>query len=362
MIPRKSEGALTVTTPRLLKACRREALDRPPVWLMRQAGRYMHEYRAIREKVSFLDLCKNPQLAAEVSLQPYHEFGMDAVIMFSDILVPPEAMGLEVVFGDGGPTFPNPIRSAADIDRLIIPDPVEKTGFVMEILRTLRGELKNDPDTALIGFAGAPWTLATYMIEGGGSKHFAHIKQFMAEQPEALEVLLDKLAQTVTLYLNAQIEAGAQVVQLFDTWGGILSREEAQRFVLPYHRRIIDGLNRKDVGVILYVNNSRGLLGDIAEAGADVISIDTTTSLTEARQILGSQFALQGNLDPTALFGKPETLEAQVKAMLLEGGSTGYIANLGHGILPPTPRENVRLFVDTVKAHSMQSGALAPVK
>lgn len=341
--------------PRLVRACRRETLDRPPVWLMRQAGRYMSEYQAVRQKVGFLDLCKNPELAAEVSLQPYRAFGMDAVIMFSDILIPPEAMGQEVVFGDGGPKFPNPLQSASDVDRLIIPDPVEKTGFVMDILRKLRLELSHDPDTALIGFAGAPWTLATYMIEGGGSRHFAKIKGMMYDAPEVLHRLLGKLSETVSLYLNAQIEAGAQAVQLFDTWGGILSAEEYRQFILPYHQQIISNLNRKQAPVILYVNNSRGLLPLMAEADPDVISIDPLTSITEARQILGSGFALQGNLDSVALFSAPDVLAPKVQSVLREGGNQGYIFNLGHGILPPTPVDNVRLLVKLVK-----ESALAP--
>lgn len=340
---------MTRPLPRLLRACQKEILDRPPVWLMRQAGRYMPEYRAIREKVSFLDSCKNPELAAEISLQPYHAFGMDAVIMFSDILIPPEAMGMEVVFGNGGPHFPNPLQNAADVDRLIIPDPLEKTGFVMELLHKLRAELAHDPDTALVGFAGAPWTLATYMIEGGGSKHFAKIKGMMYEAPEVLHRLLGKLAETVTLYLNAQIEAGAQVVQLFDTWGGILSAEEYREFVLPYHQQILDQLKREHAPVILYVNNSRGLLPLLAEAKPDVIGVDPTTSLTQARHIVGERFALQGNLDPTALFLPPDVLAPMVKALISEGGNQGYIFNLGHGILPPTPVENVRLLVNLVK-------------
>jgi uroporphyrinogen decarboxylase len=335
--------------PRLVRACKKEALDRPPVWLMRQAGRYMPEYRAIREKVSFLDSCKSPEIAAEISLQPYHAFGMDAVIMFSDILIPPEAMGMKVVFGNGGPHFPNPLQTAADVDRLIIPDPVEKTGFVMELLRKLRGELAQDRDTTLIGFAGAPWTLATYMVEGGGSKHFAKIKGLMYEAPQVLHRLLAKLAETVTLYLNAQIEAGAQVVQLFDTWGGILSAEEYREFILPYHQQILDQLNRKQAPVILYVNNSRGLLPLIAEAKPDVVGVDSTTSITQARQLLGESFALQGNLDPTALFATPEVLAPMVKALIAEGGNQGYVFNLGHGILPPTPVENVRLLVNLIK-------------
>jgi uroporphyrinogen decarboxylase len=341
------------SAPRLVRACRQEILDRPPVWLMRQAGRYMPEYRAVREKVSFLDLCKNPDLAAEVSLQPFHAFGMDAVIMFCDILIPPEAMGLPVTFGDGGPTFPRTIQNAADVDRLIIPDPVEKTGFVMELLRKLRRELAHSPETALVGFAGAPWTLATYMVEGGGSKNFAKIKGMMFEQPDVLHRLLDKLTQTVILYLNAQIEAGAQVVQLFDTWGGILNEEEYRRFILPYHQRIMESLHRDQAPAILYVNNSRGLLPLMAEASPDVISVDTLTSISSARQILGSRFALQGNLDPTALFTKPEILKPMVESLLIEGGNKGYIFNLGHGILPPTPVENVRLLVNLVKESAL---------
>jgi uroporphyrinogen decarboxylase len=339
--------------PRLIRACRNEILDRPPVWLMRQAGRYMPEYRAIREKVGFLELCKTPDLAAEVSLQPYLAFGMDGVIMFSDILIPPEAMGMEVVFGDGGPSFPHPIQNAADVDRLVIPDPVESTSFVMEILRKLRSELASNTDTALIGFAGSPWTLATYMIEGGGSRHFSKIKGIMYEAPAVLHRLLDKLAQTVTLYLNAQIEAGAQVVQLFDTWGGILSEAEYREFILPYHQQIIDGLHRQHAPVILYVNNSRGLLPLMAEANPDVISVDPLTSISNARNIVGSQFALQGNLDPTALFTPPEVLKPLVQALLREGGTQGYIFNLGHGILPPTPVENVRMLVNTVKESAL---------
>lgn len=341
------------SSPRLVRACRKETLDRPPVWLMRQAGRYMPEYRAVREKVGFLDLCKNPELAAEVSLQPYHAFGMDGVIMFSDILIPPEAMGMDVVFGDAGPTFTSPLKTAADIDRLIIPDPLEKTGFVMALLKRLRRELASDPETALIGFAGAPWTLATYMIEGGSSKHFAKIKGLMYEQPQALHRLLAKLAETVTLYLNAQIEAGAQVVQLFDTWGGILSTGEYREFILPYHQQILDNLNRAQAPVILYVNNSRGLLPLMAEARPDVIGVDPLTSLSEARTITGNQFALQGNLEPVALFSPPEVLKPKVEALLREGGNQGYIFNLGHGILPPTPVEHVRLLVDTVKQSAL---------
>lgn len=345
------DATASVTQPRLVQACRREVLDRPPVWLMRQAGRYMPEYRAVREKVTFLELCKNPQLAAEVSMQPYNTFGMDGVIMFCDILIPPEAMGMDLDFTEKGPVLPNPLRSASDIDKLAIPDPLDKMGFVMDILKTLRGELVDHPEVGLIGFAGAPWTLATYMVEGGVSRNFTEIKKLMYDEPKLLHRLLDKLAQTVILYLNAQIEAGAQVVQLFDTWGGIVSRQHYREFILPYQQQVFDGINRDKAPAILYVNGSPNVLDLMGQAAADVISLDWLTSLGDARERLGNKFALQGNLDTNALFTRPDVLKPMVESMILEGGPQGYIANLGHGILPTTPMENVRLMVDTVKAY-----------
>jgi len=341
-------------SPLLVRACRGEQLARPPVWMMRQAGRYMPEYQAIRARADFLTACKTPDIAAEISLQPYHAFGMDAVIMFSDILMPPEAMGLEVVFGNGqagsaGPHFTRAVRTEEDVKRLVIPDPVEKTGFVMNLLRQLREALKDSPETALIGFAGAPWTLAAYMVEGGGSRHFRHLRSMMWQAPDLLHSLLDKTAQTVILYLNAQIEAGAQVIQLFDTWAGILSEAEYRCFVLPYHQQILNALNRQHTPVILYVNHSRGLLPLMKEAGPDVVSVDAATTLSDARRILGRDMVLQGNLEPTALFLPQETLGPMVQQMLQEGGQTGYVFNLGHGILPETPVDTVRFVVDLVK-------------
>ena len=348
--------------PFLIRACRGQTLARPPVWLMRQAGRYMSEYQAMRQKYSFLTLCKNVDAAVEVSLQPYKAFGMDAVIMFSDILVIPEAMGLEVVFTEShGPQLPRPVRTEADIDALSAPDPHDKIPFVMQILKQLRRELAGDPDTALIGFSGSPWTLATYMIEGGGSKHHIHIKTLMAENPRALHRLLEMLSRAVALYLNAQIESGAQVVQLFDTWAGQLSRDQYRRFVLPYHRQVIDSLHRDQTPVILYVNNSAHLLDLMAEANPDVISVDHLTALSDARAKISPGIALQGNLDPALLFAKPDTLQASIESMLAEGGRSGYIANLGHGILPQTPVENVRLFVDTVKKSALKNSEMTGV-
>jgi len=340
----------TATEPRLVKAAFGGTVDRIPVWMMRQAGRYLPEYMAIRNQTSFLGLCKDVDLAAEVSLQPWRRFGMDAVIMFSDILIPVEAMGMPLVFEEG-PHLPQPIRSRADVEKLSIPDPVEKTGFVMNLIKRLRSDLSGSPDTALIGFAGAPWTLASYMIEGGTSRNYTQIKAMMWNEPKTLHMLLDKAAQTVTHYLNAQIEAGAQVVQLFDSWAGIVDSNAYQEFILPYHQQVISGLKRQGVPVILYVNGSRGLLPLMMQAGADVISVDWLTPLAEAKQIIGASHAVQGNLDSNALFADPSVVVPMAQALAQTGGMTGYIFNLGHGILPKTPPETVKAVVDAVHAY-----------
>ena len=342
-----------VTQPLLLRACYGEVLERPPVWMMRQAGRYMPEYRAVREKVSFLDLCKTPDLAAEVSLQPLTAFGMDAVIMFSDILVIPEAMGCPVRFTESvGPVFDHPIRTLGDIERLKGIDPNQDLGYVMKILGTLRAELSNTPQTALIGFSGAPWTLASYMIEGGGSRNFTHLKSLMWNEPQQLHRLLEKITTAVSAYLNGQIEAGAQVVQLFDTWAGILPLPLYQQFVQPYHQKIIQSLPTDRVPVILYVNNSPHVIDAILETAPTVMSVDTLTPLSTAvAKARPKNIAVQGNLDPTALFADPSVLEPMVQNLLQQGGDTGYIFNLGHGILPQTPVDNVRLVVNTVKQY-----------
>lgn len=339
-------------TPLLVRACRREILERPPVWLMRQAGRYMPEYRAVREKVGFLELCKSPERAVEVSLQPLHVLGVDAVIMFSDILIPVEAMGMPLEFTEQGPLLSETISCSDDVNRLSIPDPVEKTGFVMEILKHLRQELSSDPDVALIGFAGAPWTLASYMVEGGTSRNHTRIKSLMYNEPLLLHALLDKIAQTIVLYLNAQIEAGAHVVQLFDTWGGILPEAQYREFVHPYQQRVFAGLTKGQAATILYVKGSSHVLELLPETGADVISLDELTPISQARSRLGRKVALQGNLDNNALFAKPDLLVPMIQALIREGGSQGYIFNLGHGLLPATPVENVQLTVDTVKKFS----------
>ena len=309
----------------------------------------MSEYRAIREKVSFLELCKTPDLAAEVSLQPYNAFGVDAVIMFCDILIPAEAMGMTLDFTDKGPQFLDPLRHADTVRALTVPDPTDKMGFVLQLLTQLRQELASDPHTALIGFAGAPWTLASYMIEGGVSKNFAHLNQWLYNDPESLHWLLQKLADTVTAFLKAQIEAGAQVVQLFDTWGGIHNRAIYDEFIHPYQKAVIEAV-KPYAPVVLYVKNSMHVLDRMGETGADVISLDWRVGIEQARKQLGNAVALQGNLDPTAMLAKPEVLKPMVATMLNEGGTQGYIANVGHGLIPQTPPDNVRQVVAWVKA------------
>jgi uroporphyrinogen decarboxylase len=328
---------------RLLRACKRQQVDRTPVWMMRQAGRYMKEYRDIRAKVSFLELCKNPDLAAEVSLQPLRAFGVDAVIFFSDILIPVEAMGVGVALTDKGPEIANPIRRREDVDLLRIPDPASEVPFVGEILRKLRGELKNQ--TPLIGFAGAPWTLASYMIEGGGSKSFAEIKSLAYREPRVLHALLDKLAETISSYLLFQIESGAQALQLFDTWAGELNKSDYEEFALPYTQKIFDAIGAR-VPRILYLNGCSAILESMARSGADVLSIDWRLSIAEARRRVGDKVALQGNLDPCVLLGSKEGVLAKTQAILKDAGPVGHILNLGHGILPPTPVENARAFIE----------------
>ena len=302
----------------------------------------MKEYRDIRAKVSFLELCKNSDLAAEVSLQPYKVLGVDAVIFFSDILIPVEAMGLEVALTDKGPELANPIRQRSDVDQLRIPDPATEVAFVGSIIKKLRQELQNE--VPLIGFAGAPWTLASYMIEGGGSKNFAEIKTLAYREPQVLHALLDKLASTVSSYLLFQIESGAQVIQLFDTWAGELNRSDYEEFALPYTQRIFQAIGTR-VPRILYLNGCSAILESMADSGADVISIDWRISIADAKQRVGDRVALQGNLDPCVLLGPEDRIFAKTKEILDQAGPAGHILNLGHGILPPTPVENARSFI-----------------
>jgi uroporphyrinogen decarboxylase len=311
--------------------------------MMRQAGRYMKEYRDIRAKVSFLELCKNTDLAAEVSLQPYKVLGVDAVIFFSDILIPVEAMGVGVALTDKGPEIANPIRKQSDVDALRIPDPADEVPFVGSIIKKLRQDLQND--VPLIGFAGAPWTLASYMIEGGGSKSFAEIKSLAYREPRVLHNLLDKLASTVSSYLLFQIESGAQVIQLFDTWAGELNRSDFEEFALPYTQKIFEAVGTR-VPRVLYINGCSAILESMARSGADVLSIDWRISMAEARRRVGDRVALQGNLDPCVLLGPKERITAKSREILEQAGPLGHILNLGHGILPPTPVENARAFIE----------------
>lgn len=306
----------------------------------------MKEYRDIRAKVSFLELCKNTDLAAEVSLQPYKAFGVDAVIFFSDILIPVEAMGVGVELTDKGPEIAKPIRSQNDVDRLRVPDPTAETPFVGSIIRKLRQELRDR--VPLIGFAGAPWTLASYMVEGGGSKSYAEIKGLAYREPRVLHAFLDKLADTVSSYLLFQIESGAQAVQLFDTWAGDLNAADYEEFALPYTTKIFAAVGTR-VPRILYLNGCSAILESMVRSGADVISVDWRISMAEARRRVGDRVALQGNLDPCVLLGPQERLTAKTRDILEQAGPTGHIMNLGHGILPPTPIENARAFIDYVQ-------------
>jgi len=342
-----------INNDRLIRACRRQEVDRAPVWMMRQAGRYMPEYRALRAKYDFMTMCKTPELAAEVSLQPYEILGVDAVIMFSDILVPVEAMGMKLdIVESKGPVLEDPIRAEPQVEKLIVPDPVETMPFVMETIRLLRKRL--DTSAPLIGFAGAPFTLASYMVEGGGTRNYAEIKRMMYREPMTIHRLLDKLADTIILYINAQIEAGAQVVQLFDTWAGELSAADYEEFALPYERKVFERIHRGPSGLtvpaILYVNGCSHILEKMSESGANVLSIDWRIDLAEARRRVGDKVALQGNLDPCELLGTPETIAESVKEILKKGGGLGHIMNLGHGILPMVPVENARAFIEAAKA------------
>jgi len=337
-----------------LKACKREDVERTPVWFMRQAGRYLPEYRQVREKVDFLTLCKTPDLAAEVTVQPVDILGVDAAIIFSDILVVPEAMGLELIVeeGKGGPRFPDPVRSKGGIDKLDVPDPHDKLTFVMEAITTARRRLSNR--VPLIGFAGSPWTLAAYMVEGKGSKEFRFAKELIFSSPKDAHTLLDKLARAVAAYCNAQIEAGAQALQIFDTWGGLLGQEEFEEFSLRYIRQVLSLLRRNGAPVIVFSKDCGHSLEKIADGGADVVGLDWKTDMRKARDMVGSYVALQGNLDPVMLFAPPERIETGVRTILEKfGKGSGHIFNLGHGILPDTPVENVRVFVNAVKKFSV---------
>lgn len=331
---------------RFLDACWGKPVDRTPVWLMRQAGRYLPEYMAVRSKCTFLELCKTPELAAEVTIQPVDILGVDAAIMFSDILTPVEPMGMKLDFVPG-PVFESPIRSMADVEKLRIPQMEQDVPYVLETIKILRRELAGK--VPLIGFGGAPFTLACYMVEGKGSKDFAQIKRMMYAAPDIYAALMDKITTMSMEYLNAQIIAGAQCIQIFDTWGGILSPADYERYVLPHTVRLINGLNRMETPVIHFVKGSGAMLDTVIKAGGDVMGLDWHVNLGAARDLIGPQMAVQGNLDPTVLYATREIIEREVKRVLDENaGRPGHIFNLGHGILPTVPPENARFMVECV--------------
>src|SRR4051812_14379353 len=336
---------------RFIDACFRRPVDRTPIWMMRQAGRYLPEYRAVREKVSFLTLCKTPDLAAEVTIQPVDIIGVDAAILFSDILVVSEAMGMQLILEDQGPQFPQPLKTRADVDRLHVPDPEGELRFVMDAIRLVRKQLANK--VPLIGFCGAPWTLAAYMIEGKTSRSFEKAKAALMGDEKLAHTLLSKIADSLTLYLNAQIAAGAQAVQIFDSWAGALGPEDYAKFGAPYIARVIQGLKRDGQPVIVFGVETGELLGQLAATGADVVGVDWRVPLDEARGRTGPAVALQGNLDPASLFLPLPELEKRVARVLELAGRAGpgHIFTLGHGILPTTPVENAKALIRQVHAH-----------
>lgn len=338
---------------RLLKALMREPVDRTPVWIMRQAGRYLPEYRATRARAgNFMSLCQNPELACEVTLQPLARFELDAAILFSDILTIPDAMGLGLSFAEGeGPQFAHPVRNVADVERLGVIDPEQELRYVTDAVRLIRRELNGR--VPLIGFSGSPWTLATYMVEGASSKNYARIKGLLFDQPQLLHRLLDVTAKSVVAYLNAQVAAGAQALMIFDTWGGILAPQHYREFSLRYMASIVEGLTRQAEGrpvpVVLFTKGGGAWLEVIAEAGPDAIGLDWTINIAEARRRVGQRVALQGNLDPCALYASAERIRAEVAAILADyGAGPGHVFNLGHGVHPDVDPEHVRILVDAV--------------
>jgi uroporphyrinogen decarboxylase len=338
---------------RFLKALAREAVDVTPVWMMRQAGRYLPEYRALREKAGgFLKMCQNPQLACEISLQPIERFPLDVTILFSDILTIPDAMGLGLYFTEGeGPRFKKPVHSEADVNNLQVVNTEKDLTYVTDAVRLIRKELNGR--TPLLGFSGSPWTLATYMVEGGPSKEYQRIKSMIFNQPEVAHQLLEKLSLSVIDYLNAQIKAGAQAVQIFDTWGGILSHQSYLEFSLQYMEKIVKGLIKEHEGrkvpVILFTKNGGLWIDAIANSGCDALGLDWTIDIGKARAQVGNRVALQGNLDPGILYAKPERIRAEVKSILASyGKGNGHVFNLGHGITPGVNPEHAAAFINAV--------------
>ena len=340
-----------------LRALLREPVERTPIWMMRQAGRYLPEYRATRaEAGDFMSLCSNPELACEVTLQPLRRYQFDAAILFSDILTIPDAMGMGLYFSTGeGPKFKRTIDSAADVKNLPIPDVADSLDYVMAAVSKIRTAL--DGSVPLIGFAGSPWTVATYMIEGGSSKTYSKAKALLYSDPESADLLMEKLAQTTTDYLNAQIRAGAQAIMVFDTWGSVLEPEAYRRFSLASMQQIVDGLIREQDGrrvpVVLFTKGAGTRLRAMVDTGCDGLGVDWTTDLAEARELTGGKVALQGNLDPSLLYASDEAIrDGVIRVLESYGKGPGHVFNLGHGIHPEIDPAKVGVMVDTLREHS----------
>jgi len=341
-----------MTNDLFLRACRREPVARTPVWIMRQAGRYLPEYRAVREKTDFLTLCKTPELATEVTIQPVEIIGVDAAIIFSDILVIPEAMGMELVMEEAkGPRFPRPLRGRSDIEDLKVQDPEKSLRFVLEALGQTKRQLNGR--VPLIGFSGSPWTLAAYMVDGGGSRDFPRTKRMMLDEPESFTVLLEKLSEMIRLYLEAQLAAGADAVQIFDSWGGVLAPDHFRKWSLEWLFRIVSRVKKGDAPVIVFSRGANETLGEIADIGADVVGLDWTVDIGRVREEIGDRVALQGNLDPSLLYASPEKIREEVRYILKKfGRNPGHVFNLGHGITPGVPVPHAAAFVQAVKEES----------
>lgn len=335
-----------------LRACKRQTVERTPIWMMRQAGRYLPEYRAVRDKADFLTMCKTPELAAEVTIQPIDLIGVDAAILFSDILVIPEAMGMTLEMHEGkGPIFPKPIKSEEDAKELKSIDPTIDLKYVLDAVILTKKELNGR--VPLIGFSGSPWTLLTYMVEGSGSKNFCEVKKLIYNNPELAHKLLSKISDIIADYLSAKIEAGCDAVQIFDTWGGILTPDDFNEFSLQYIQSIVSKIKRTDEPVIVFAKGVHYNLEGLAKTGADVIGLDWTMDLGEVRKLVGDKVALQGNLDPTKLYGNEKVIKKEASKILHSfGKGSGHIFNLGHGILPDVSPVNAKLLVDFIKAES----------
>lgn len=335
-----------------LKACRKEETERTPIWIMRQAGRYLPEYRAVREKADFLTMCKTPELAAEVTIQPVDLIGVDAAILFSDILVIPEAMGMKLEMHEGrGPVFPDPVRTETDIEKLIDIDPDEHLKYVMDSIHVVKDGLTNR--VPLIGFSGSPWTLMTYMVEGSGSKNYSKVKSLIYNRPDLADKLLTKLASAVAKYLAAKIKHGVNAVQVFDTWGGILSKNDFYNFSLKYVEKIFNELKEFDVPKIFFPKGVHTSYKRLADCGADVLGLDWTVDIGEVRKITKGKVALQGNLDPTALYADIPAIRSKAGDVLESfGKGSGHVFNLGHGILPDIKPDHAKALVDFIKEES----------